>query len=62
MELLKNINKIFGFRKTQKSRSKKYLIDNVSKMASKATRSLRPPSIKKTVNSISKSFKKYRLK
>lgn len=62
MELFKNIGKMFGFRKTQKSRSKKSLFNNVTKMASNATRSLTPPSLKKTAKSISRTFRKYKLK
>jgi len=62
MELFKNIGKMFGFRKTQKSRSKKSLINDVSNLASKATRSLAPPSIKKSVKSIGRTIRKYKLK
>ena len=62
MELFKNIGKMFGFRKTQKSRSKKSLINNVTKFASKATRSLSPPSLKKTVKTIGRTIRKYKLK
>ena len=62
MELFNNIGKIFGFRKTQKSRSKKSLINDVSNLASKATRSLSPPSLKKSVKSIGRTIRKYKLK
>jgi hypothetical protein len=62
MELFNNIGKMFGFRKTQKSRSKKSLINDVSNLASKATRSLSPPSLKKSVKSIGRTIRKYKLK
>jgi len=62
MELFNNIGKMFGFRKTQKSRSKKSLINDVSNLTSKATRSLSPPSLKKSVKSIGRTIRKYKLK
>jgi hypothetical protein len=62
MELFKNIGKMFGFRKTQKSRSKKSLMNDVTKFASKTASSLSPPSLKKSVKSIGRSIRKYKLK
>jgi len=62
MELFKNIGKIFGFRKTQKSRSKKTLIGDVNKLTSKASNSLSPPSLDKNVKSIGRTIRKYKLK